>query len=154
MSVSPWSAQMFQGGPSVRFTAMPVTEPVTLEAGTAWRIEWSPPFDEGERRPVPSQPAQAVRIQAQDSSRLVLEVRGRTVHADLGRLIAMLPVESGRRPGSGALTAEQASVSVTDSSGARQGQLLVWHLMVQTDSTGTRIGRLEGLLILREAGLE
>lgn len=137
-------------GPIVEFGVLPLTETVRIDAGTAWRVEWSPPYDPAQGRGMPSQPVQGVHIEAQDSLRLMLRAGGRTVHADLGPLIATLPPESVQRPTPGGLTADQARILVTDSTGARQGQLLVWHVMVQTDSLGTHIGRVEGLLILHD----
>lgn len=137
-------------GSVVRFAAMPLTEPFPVQAGTAWRIGWSPEPEEMRRRDVPLQPTYAVHIEAPDSVSLVLQAAGRRVHADLARLIATLPPEPGNRPASDALRAEQALIPVTDAAGARRGQLLVWHLMVEADSTGMRIGRVEGLLILHD----
>lgn len=137
-------------GPVVEFGMLPLTEAVRVDAGTAWRIEWSPPYDAAKGTEVPSQPAQAVHIEAQDSFRIMLRAGGRTVHADLGALIAALPPESMRRSMPGGLTAERARIPVTDAAEALQGQLLVWHVMVQTDSIGTHIGRVEGLLILHD----
>lgn len=136
-------------GSVIRFAAMPMTEAFPVRAGTAWRIGWSPvpegPYD------APSDAATSVRIVPLDSVRLVMHADGRRVQADLGRLIATIPPEPARRPDSEMLRVQDALVPLTDTTGVEHGQLLVWHLMVQSDSTGTRIGRLEGLLVLYDS---
>ena len=140
-------------GSVMRFGTLHTSEPFTLEGGMAWRVGWSPPYQGGEVRPMPSyegQEGEAVRIVAEDSVHLRLNAGGRDVRADMSALIAGLPGGIGPRPGRDAISPEAAIVPVTGADGEPQGQLVVWHIMVNTDSTGTNINRLEGLLVLRE----
>lgn len=140
-------------GSVVRFGTLHTSEAFPLEGGLAWRVGWSPPYEGGAVRAMPSyegQEGEAVRIVAEDSVHLRLNAAGRNVRADMSTLIAGLPGGIGPRPGRDEISPDAAIVPVTGADGERQGQLVVWHIMVNTDSTGTHISRLEGLLVLRD----
>ena len=146
---------------------LPLSMPVEVAGGTAYRIEWMAP-ERAPGRTVPVQPPRAAAVRApaggpatgahitsialQDSTLLALRVGERVLHAELAPLLGSMRVLQGdemRERAQDQLPLDQAVLPVTDTAGVPQGELIVWHLWAETDSAGLHLRRIEGLLVVR-----
>lgn len=131
--------------------ALPHNAPVVLEGGTAYRIEWIPPprAPGAMGSPRPGVGRGGVRAVVQDSTRVVVHVGERLLYADLRPLLSALWARGGGPRSREDLPVEQAVIPLTDTAGVSGGQLVVWSIWAEADSTGTKVGRMEGLAVIR-----
>lgn len=140
---------MASGRPGARVTGAGVAVAVPAERPSA-----EPAIPESvaaQRRAAAAPSAQrrgAGDVALQDSTRLALYIGEQVLYADLAPLIAAMrrraPTEM-----HGDLPADEAVVPVTDSADVARGQLVVWNLFAESDSTGLRITNMEGIVVVR-----
>ena len=124
---------------------LPFDTPIPVEAGTAYRISWNR-YVGDPHRPV-QEPAPVVTIVFVDSTRMSLRTPSALVYADLGALLDRIV----QQPSDREMALPSAPIALTDTAGAARGQLILWSLWLEPDSTDARrIGTLEGLAIVRE----
>lgn len=128
--------------------SLPYSTPLQLQSGTAYRVEWMG----GERAPDVARQIRDARggawVTLHDSTQVALHIAERVLYADMTALVDVLRRTAGTPRGS-ELPPAQAVLPVTDTTGAEQGQLVVWHLWAESDSAGLQIGRLEGLVVVQ-----
>ncbi|MGH7443699.1 MAG: hypothetical protein ACREKM_02430, partial [Longimicrobiales bacterium] len=115
----------------------------------AYRIQWMPGMSGRVGAPPPRSSNDAGRayVVLQDSMRLALHIGEQMLYADLGIAMRALETRVGRTPDD--LPLEQPVLPVTDAAGVQRGELMLWHLWANADSTVLRIGRMEGLVVVR-----
>src|SRR5690606_17498419 len=109
---------------------------------------WTPSYREpGMQRPGTGSSGALVTLQ--DSTRVALHIGTRVLYAELGPLVASLRPRAGPSRMQDELPVNQAVLPVTDTAGVQHGQLVVWHLWAESDSTGLKVARIEGLVVVR-----
>lgn len=124
--------------------------PLQIGGGTAYRISWTRgPF--GAERPegvVAPDDRGVVSVALRDGTRLELVADGRMLMADLSPLMREIERTADPR-GLDQLPPEHALVPLADAAGNRSGDLVIWSLRADADSTGWRLQRAEGLAVVR-----
>ena len=124
---------------------LPFNTPIAVEAGTAYRITWN--RYGGEPYPPTQEPTPIVTIVFIDSTRLSLRTPNALVYAELGPLLDRIV----QQPTDREMTLPSVPIPLTDTAGTARGQLILWNLWLEPDSTDARrIGTFEGLAIVRE----
>ena len=125
---------------------LPFNTPIAIEAGTAYRVTWNSYGGETYRQG--PEPAPLITIVFVDSARMSLRTPNALLYADLGPLIERIVREPADRP---EMALPSVPIALTDTAGTPRGQLLLWNLWLEPDSTAARsIGNFEGLAIVRE----
>ena len=124
--------------------------PVEIGGGSAYRIAWTRgPY--GAERPegvVAPGDRRAAAVALREGMRLELVIDSRLLNADLNPLMRELERTADPR-GLDQLPPEHALVPLADAAGNRAGDLVIWSLRADADSTGWRLQRAEGLAVVR-----
>ncbi|HSJ32900.1 MAG TPA: DUF4153 domain-containing protein [Longimicrobiales bacterium] len=124
--------------------------PVEIGGGTAYRISWTR-GPHGAERPegvVAPDDRSAVGVALRQGMHLELVVDSRLLMADLSPLMREIERTADPR-GLDQLPPEHALVPLADAAGNPAGELVVWSLRADADSTGWRLQRAEGLAVVR-----
>lgn len=125
---------MTRGGFLAQGAAVPIT------GGTAYRL--------GLHVPGPGQEAvPAASIVVADSTRVMVRLPDRVLFADLAPLLVTALPGHGR---GGEIPAGKAALPLLDAEGHRHGDLLVSHVWMHEDSTGSRLNTIEATALVRD----
>jgi hypothetical protein len=95
-------------------------------------------------------PARAVTFGMVDSTRVSLRIGTQLLYGDLRAVLQRItPQPLG--PAARVATLPAVPIALTDTAGATRGQLILWNLWMEPDSTmSTRVANIEGLVIIRD----